>query len=122
MSGQPTTPHPPQPLQATNLNGSDPTAAQNVSSFNPKEIEKFTLLKIRYFSLYILHNKSKSTVHLHTLKYIICFSLLYSDVNLLSYFSNFFSNTIFTQMQDSCNLFQPPKKTCLPRKNVFTQI
>jgi hypothetical protein len=43
-SRRPTTPHPPQSLQATNLNDSDPTAAQDVSSFNPKETENFTLL------------------------------------------------------------------------------
>jgi len=43
-SGQPTTPHPPQSLQATNLSDSDPTAAQDLSSFSPKETEKFTLL------------------------------------------------------------------------------
>jgi len=43
-SGQPTTPHPPQSLQATDLNDSDPTAVQDRSSFIPKETKNLTLL------------------------------------------------------------------------------
>jgi hypothetical protein len=43
-SGQPTTPHPPQSLQATDLNNSDPTAVQDMSSFITKETENLKLL------------------------------------------------------------------------------
>jgi hypothetical protein len=74
-SGQPTTPHPPQSLQATNLNDSDPTAAQDLSSFGPKKNREF-YIAINQIVLYIFFTINQS--------------LLYSDVNLISYFHFFF--------------------------------